>query len=385
MAIEGPLKELGIHDVFQLLDVSRKTGVLTVTSRLRQNQGTVYFDRGAIVHAEIRSNPHRLGDLLLRAGKITEADLSRAQAMQQQGDARRLGQILVAIGALTGRELERQVRRQVEEVVFELMSWQEGYFSFVEGPLPPVVGEVPLRLPTEAVLMEGARRIDEWSRIESKIPHLDVVPALAPVEEGAHVEGMLDLLPGEWEVLAAVDGEQSLRAIAASLGRSEFEVAKIVFGLTAAGILTLTEHGPRAARITGSQDVAELMQRAENALRARDLEAARAAAEAALARRGEDPQVELLLGRIALAARREAEAEAHARRALKLDPALSDAFRVLGDALVLQGCFAEAVDWWQRWLKAESRTPELSAEVDRIQEAVHAAQTLELLIRGARG
>src|SRR3990172_1981718 len=69
MAIEGPLKELGIHDVFQLLDVSRKTGVLRITSKIRHNQGTVYFDGGAVVHAEIQSNPHRLGGLLVGAGK----------------------------------------------------------------------------------------------------------------------------------------------------------------------------------------------------------------------------------------------------------------------------------------------------------------------------
>jgi tetratricopeptide (TPR) repeat protein len=196
---------------------------------------------------------------------------------------------------------------------------------------------------------------------------------------------MLDLLPGEWEVLAAVDGEQSLRAIAASLGRSEFEVAKIVFGLTAAGIVTLAERRPRAARNTASEGVAELVRQAEHALGAGDLGAAREAAEAALARQADDPRVELLLGRIALAARREAEAEARARRALTLDPALSDAFRVLGDALALQGRFVEAVDWWQRWLQVASHRPELSAEVDRIQEAVHAAQTLELLVRGSRG
>ena len=46
MAIEGPLRELGIHDVFQLLDLSRKTGRLRVTSLLRDNEGTVYFDSG---------------------------------------------------------------------------------------------------------------------------------------------------------------------------------------------------------------------------------------------------------------------------------------------------------------------------------------------------
>jgi hypothetical protein len=99
MAIEGPLKELGIHDVFQLLDLSRKTGVLRVSSQLRQNAGTVVFDQGALVFAEIKSNPHPLGSVLLSAGKISEEDLTRARDMQKGGDKRRLGEVL---GRITG-------------------------------------------------------------------------------------------------------------------------------------------------------------------------------------------------------------------------------------------------------------------------------------------
>src|SRR5216684_6193121 len=118
MAIEGPLRELGIHDVFQLLDLSRKTGMLRVTSELRHNAGTISFEDGAIIYAEIRSNPHPLGALLLRTGKITEADLERARDMQQrQGDKRRLGEILVALGVITQREVERQIRFQIEEEI----------------------------------------------------------------------------------------------------------------------------------------------------------------------------------------------------------------------------------------------------------------------------
>ena len=71
MAIEGPLKELHIHDVFQLLDLGRKTGVLCVTSELRQNSGMVYFEKGAVVAAEIRSNPHPLGTLLLPTAELS--------------------------------------------------------------------------------------------------------------------------------------------------------------------------------------------------------------------------------------------------------------------------------------------------------------------------
>src|SRR5438046_5166941 len=146
MAIEGPLKELGIHDAFQLLSWSRKTGALRVTSELRPNQGTIYFDNGVVVSAEIRSNPHPLGALLMRTGKITEADLERARDMQQrQGDKRRLGEILVSLGAITEREVERQVRFQIEEVVFEVMSWNEGYFSFNERPTSDVPTEIAVR------------------------------------------------------------------------------------------------------------------------------------------------------------------------------------------------------------------------------------------------
>ena len=135
MAIEGPLKELHIHDVFQLLDLGRKTGVLVVSSDLRQNGGTVYFEDGAVVGAAIKSNPHPLGDLLIKSGKVSADDVQRAMDMQASRNGQRLGELLVEIGAVTRRELDRQIRDQVEEVIFELMSWSEGYFSFEEtGP-----------------------------------------------------------------------------------------------------------------------------------------------------------------------------------------------------------------------------------------------------------
>src|SRR5256885_9966974 len=50
-------------------------------------------------------------------------------------------------------------------------SWNEGYFSFAEEAESKVPTEVTVRIPVEALLMEGARRIDEWSWIENRIPH----------------------------------------------------------------------------------------------------------------------------------------------------------------------------------------------------------------------
>ena len=190
MPIEGPLRELGIHDVFQLLDLSRKTGMLRVTSELRDDEGVVYFDRGRVVQAGIRSKPSAID-----------------------------------IVGLSEREIERKLRHQIESTVFELMSWREGFFSFEERALTDIPTGSRIEVATESLLMEGARRIDEWSRIADKVPNLAVVPILAPVSP--EHETQLDLLPHEWEVLTMIDGQRDLRAISAALGRGEFEIAKV--------------------------------------------------------------------------------------------------------------------------------------------------------------
>lgn len=213
MPIEGPLRELGIHDVFQLLDLSRKTGLLRVTSQLRDDEGVVYFDGGRVVHASIRSRPATL-----------------------------------ETGALSERELERKIRQQIETTVFDLMSWREGFFSFEERSISEMPSETRVKVTTESLLMESARRIDEWSRIADRVPNLAIIPTLAPVSDDH--ETKLELLPHEWEVLTMIDGQRDVRAIAVALRRGEFEVAKVVYGLATTGVVEL--HQPIRAGVSAA-------------------------------------------------------------------------------------------------------------------------------------
>jgi len=384
MAIEGPLRELGLHDVFQLLDLSRKTGVLRISSQLRNNDGTVYFDHGAIVYAEIRSNPHRLGEVLLRAGKISEADIERARLQQEKEDSRRrLGGIFVEMGAISERELSRQVEFHIEETVFELMSWREGFFSFAEGSLEGLPSDVLVRIPVEKLLMEGARRIDEWSRIEAHVPHLGVVPVLADVA-GGDAMSHLHLLPEEWEVLAQVDGQCDVRRIAVSLGRSEFEVAKTLFGLVTTGAIVLADAAPARARSsTSGDDVAALLAAAEARLEAGDLEPARSAAQSAIALRPHDPKAHLLLGRVHLGQGHWTEAVDECRRALRLDPQVKDGQRWFGYALAATGKFREARESWEVWEGLADGAG--AAERKAIAEVKKAASVLDRHLERLRG
>ena len=380
MAIEGSLRELSIHDVFQLLDLSRKTGALRVTSVLRDNEGTVLFDRGRVISASIRSSPNPLGAVLVRAGRITERDLERARAIQQQS-GKRLGEILLQIGAISARELERQVRLQIETVVFELMSWREGFFSFEERDVGNAQLEAAVHVSTESLLMEGARRIDEWSRIADKVPHLGVIPILAAVNEMHATQ--LDLLPNEWEVLAIIDGANDLHGIAAALGRSEFDVAKVVYGLLTTGVVELRggRGTPVAVQATAAPDPARYLTLAEAALADGLYDEALNSARSAIAADPRAPAARLMAARALRKLKRHAEAADELRRAAEADPKHPHIQLELGLAALCQGDFRGAVQIWRQYLEA---APE-EAEATEVREAVDSAARLDRFVESYVG
>ena len=338
MALEGPLKELHIQDVFQLLDLGRKTGVLRVTSELRQTAGTISFDGGGVVAATLGKDPQPLGARLIRLGKISAAQLQQARAAQESGDPRRLGDILIANGALTRRELDRQLRAQIEEAIYELLGWAEGYFRFEDGaPLDPIV-ETPVRIPTEGLLMEAARRMDEWSRIEDKVPHLRVIPRLPPSDNTAN--GRLELAPLEWEMLAAIDGQQDLHALAAALGRSEFDIARTAYALSSAGVIVLDSAAPIAS---------------EN---------------------GNQSTTPLTPVRQALAKGEYQAASAMLQQVLRADPLMPEARRLFGVCQAATGHFRGAAEAWRSWTRLGTRTAAEEALLPAVERLRQAAETL---------
>jgi tetratricopeptide (TPR) repeat protein len=379
MAIEGPLRELGIHDVFQLLDLSRKTGTLRVVSALRDNEGMVAFDRGKIVHAEIHSNPHPLGQMLLRAGKLTEGDLSRARALQSEGrDHRKLGGILVSIGAISQRELDRQVRLQIEAVVFELMSWREGNFSFVEGNVSHLNVDVAASISSESLLMEGARRIDEWSRIADKVPNLSVVAMLAPVT--AEHAGLLDLLPNEWAVLSTIDGVRDIRGLATTLAQSDFDVAKVVYGLLSTGVIELKKPDRQAEKVALPMgDPAAYVAEARRATTEGRLDAALDAARQGVLADGASGAAHLALAEVMLRMGRVKDAIDALRTAADADPLNADVQRMRGIAAAARGDFDDAVNAWGKFLAMAPTHP----DAPRIRAGVEAVARLRAMVESA--
>jgi tetratricopeptide (TPR) repeat protein len=344
MAIEGPLAELSIQDVLQLLELAHKTGVLTVRSERLNDEAIIHLSRGAIVFAVRRRSTRRLGQLLIRAGKLTQRELDRALEMQRSDPTRRLAEILLEMGSVGEEELERQLRFQMEETIYEVMPWDEGYFKFEERG---EIGDQRLlaRVRVESLLMEGARRIDEWTRLEAKVPSPEAVPVLAANADREATP--LELRSDEWEVLAEIDGERDVRQLAADLGRSAFDVAKIVYGLISTGVLEVMERQSRIPELELSKTIEDV----EGLLTSGRAEEAQKLATQLETSYPERADLAVLTGRALVAQNRMRAATESFSRAVGLDPMSMDAHYLLGFAAIRIGELERATKAWEVFLR----------------------------------
>ncbi len=228
MAIKGNLREASLADVLQLLALGRKSGCLSVSDR--NNFGQIYFDQGMISYAAIVNRRDRMGDLLVKNSIISAEELSAAVGEQVGQNPPRLGEILIRRGSITRKQLEHYIRIQIEEAVYFLFTWNQGTFYFEPGETPDPA-DVTVSINPEGLLLEGARRVDEWTLIEKK-----VAPDLVFAVDRSHGEPeAAELTEAQRRILPLIDGRRSVRDIIEDSGLLEFETCKAVFGLVQAG------------------------------------------------------------------------------------------------------------------------------------------------------
>ncbi len=129
MALEGYLEDLGIRDILQILSLSKKSGILTL--RGLQGEGQVCFMQGQVVRASSSVFPETLGQLLRRNKIVTEDQVDAALKYQRNLSFHQpLGTILIDKFRIKAAEIEQIVAAQIEKIVFDFFSWNEGYFSF---------------------------------------------------------------------------------------------------------------------------------------------------------------------------------------------------------------------------------------------------------------
>jgi tetratricopeptide (TPR) repeat protein len=178
MAIKGSLKEASLPDVLQLLSMGKKSGCLGLS--FHDSFGSIYFDAGRICHAAIVNRP-----------------------------------------------------LDTENAVYTLFTWTSGTFNFEPG-VEPEDGAERVSVDPQSLLLEGARRVDEWSLIEKKIPSFDVVYS---IDRPRLTRNRDTLSPEQEALLPLLDGHRDINALIRDSGLGEFDVGKALYGLLNASFL----------------------------------------------------------------------------------------------------------------------------------------------------
>lgn len=195
-------------------------------------QRKLTFDQGALKAAWSNAPGDRLGETLLRAGKITRAQVNELAADMSE---KRFGELAVERGLVDAQELFGFLQRQTEDIFFGALLVASGFYLFI------VDGEEPsgttVHLPVQGLLMEGVQRIDEMALFRDKIPNSGMCPRKNP---DAKPPKKLDA--GAMRVLELCDGERSIEDISRVSGMSEFATTKAVYHLLQQKQITL--HAP---------------------------------------------------------------------------------------------------------------------------------------------
>lgn len=223
MALQGDLASVDLSQVFQMLALNQKVGLLSI--QCEHAWKALYFDHRGVT---LYYNEHTMLDAVLLG--LTRNDPELAAAVDE---TRKLGDrpgeslldSLLAAGWLTEDQVDQEVRNRMEEEIYDLFFWQSARFEFFEGATSfedreGVVNERYF-FSTDSLIMEAARRIDEWQFIRERVPASNEVYRLAAddVEE-------LDLDENQAALLAVLDGKRDVARLIEETGLPAFHVYK---------------------------------------------------------------------------------------------------------------------------------------------------------------
>jgi hypothetical protein len=254
MGLEGTLRVFSINDIFQVLGLQRKSGVLVVEGP--DDTVTISFLGGQVVSAESATHrlDNRIGALLVRGGRINDEQLARILQLQKESQ-QRLGFLLIRERLVTPEDLREALRLQIFRIVFSAFRWTDGRFRFTQEASIDYDADHMSPVPTESILMEAAQMLDEWPMLEKKVRSRDIVFRRAPGVERLRLvhggeeagEGVLAVSRPEAEVWRWIDGNRDVTDLLERAFLSDFDVYKGLADLLDRNLIG--EGAPRPAAV----------------------------------------------------------------------------------------------------------------------------------------
>lgn len=228
-SLRGELWEGVLPGVLRQLYVERKTGVLTFSAT--DEQRSLRFQHGHIVSADTSVREDRMGEVLVRHGLLSQADLKRATGFVLR-DTKRLGVVLIELGLLDQAGLEDAVALHVRQVLSKMFSWDQGSYEFREEPEGEAAqGDVTLRLSTGELILQAARSVQDPDVVRYNLGEIHRV--LDSSSDPLLRFQKITLTPADGYVLSRVDGTLSAREVLELIPLPETDTQRSLFGPSA--------------------------------------------------------------------------------------------------------------------------------------------------------
>ena len=229
----GEIKDMTIPWLFQDIRTGKKTG--TIVFAHHDEVCKVYFKEGDVLFASSNRKEDRLGEFLVRRGKITQEQLVQsAETVSKTG--KQLGAVLFEMGALSSQDLVEQAKLQVKEIILRLFTWRDGHYIFDSGSLP-LSEIIPLRMSTGDLIIEGVRDLD-WKVVRKSLPPLNTI--IRPASDPSNLFQNAHLEQDQKTVFSFIDGDKSIQELCSASGIGDFNTLKSLYVLLA---LRMAEQG----------------------------------------------------------------------------------------------------------------------------------------------
>ncbi len=200
----------------------------------------IAFQKGDIVFAATNVEKERLGERLVREGKIKRSVLELALRVMERS-SERLGTTMVEWGWVSSPEMGRAVATQIKDIIYSVFSWSSGTYRF-EPEEKPVPADLVLELRTAEVIYEGARRVSDLAAIEAGLGAQSDILALA---DGGHLG--IPITQDDGYILARIDGRRPLGGIVSGSPLGKEDTQRRLYAMLLAGVIEKREQPTAAA------------------------------------------------------------------------------------------------------------------------------------------
>ena len=221
-----------VIDLVNFIHTTRRSGLMAVT--VGAVRRSIYFHQGAVIAGASNQSADRFGEIVCRMGLVSRDALDAALA--EVGPDRKIGNVLLARGLISTRDLWKILRAQIEEILFAILLVDNGEVTLSHFDPEQVPSRTALN--TQHVLLEGLRRKDEMEHLRGQLP-----PGDRPIVK-TRLERNVTLNENERRVYDLVDGVRGVAEVLEQSMLGELEGVRVLHHLLKVGLVA---EGARSA------------------------------------------------------------------------------------------------------------------------------------------